>query len=190
MNLVFRALLIGSIIGFSWFAMMTVHEFGHVLHAWCTGGVVERVVLHPARFSRTDLARNPHPLFVAWGGAAWGCLFPAALWALVRAWTPPHAYLARFFVGFCLIANGAYLAAGSFIGAGDAGDLLRNGAAQWQLLSFGMFATAAGLALWNGLGPSFGFADARGIVDRRAAIGMFLALLFIVTALAVLGNDP
>ena len=183
MNLFFRALLIGSTIGFSWFAMMMVHEFGHVLHAWISGGVVERVVLHPATFSRTDLARNPHPLFVAWGGAVWGCLIPLALWGLVRAWRPREAYLARFFAGFCLIANGAYLAAGSLIGAGDAGDLLRRGAAPWQLLSFGILASAAGLASWNGLGPSFGFADARGIVDRRAAIGMFLALLSIVFAL-------
>jgi hypothetical protein len=39
-----------------WLAMMTVHEFGHVLAAWGTGGTVTRVVLHPFAISRTDVS--------------------------------------------------------------------------------------------------------------------------------------
>ena len=48
----------------SWLAMMIVHEFGHVLHAWFSGANVVKVVLHPLAISRTDVAPNPHPLFV------------------------------------------------------------------------------------------------------------------------------
>jgi hypothetical protein len=51
----------------SWLGMMAVHELGHVLHAWLSGAVVARVVLGPFEMSRTDLWRNPHPLFVAAG---------------------------------------------------------------------------------------------------------------------------
>jgi hypothetical protein len=180
-NRFFQILLVVSLAAFSWLAMMAVHEFGHVLHAWLSGGTVERVVLHPLSISQTDVTPNPHPLFVAWGGAAWGCLIPLALLAAFRWLTRPYDYLTAWFAGFCLIANGAYLAAGSFWPDGDdAGVLLINGAAQWQLLTFGIPAVACGLYLWNGLSPHFGFGPARGKVDRRAAVGVALALVILV----------
>jgi hypothetical protein len=219
----FQFLLLVSLAAFSWLAMQAVHELGHVLHAGLSGGAVERVVLHPLDISRTDVSPNPHPLFVAWGGAAWGCSIPLALWAAVRWLARPrekggqspfagtaqrraptrsvgrrtngdcplfsHAYLVRWFAGFCLIANGAYLAGGSFMPGGgeDAGVLLANGAAQWQLLAFGVPAVAAGLYLWHGLGPHFGLGPVRRKVDRRAAIGVSLALTFLVVLEVLLG---
>src|SRR5262249_53727266 len=114
MNQLFQAMLIVFSVAFSWLAMMIVHEFGHVLHAWFSGGTVSRVFLHPLTFSRTELSDNPHPLFVAWGGALWGCIIPLLLLALgwlVKWW---YSYLLAFFAGFCLIANGSYMGAGSF----------------------------------------------------------------------------
>src|SRR5262245_61335406 len=60
MNRLFQAMLILFSAGFSWLAMMTVHQFGHVLHAWLSGGTVSRVFLHPLTFSRTELSDNPH----------------------------------------------------------------------------------------------------------------------------------
>lgn len=184
---VFQALVIVSTVGFSWLAMMAVHEFGHVLHLWFSGGKVARVVLHPLEFSRTDVAHNPRPLFVTWGGAVWGCVLQLAVWGGTCIVVKPSAWLAKFFAGFCLIANGVYLACSSFIDAGDAGDLVRHGAAQWHLLVFGLPAAAAGLYLWNGLGPHFGLGAARGKVDRKAAIGAAVALLVLATAEALFG---
>ena len=67
-----------------------------------------------------------------------------------------------------LIANGLYLGVGSFYRIGDAGDLLRHGAAAWQLWLFGAASVPLGLWLWNGTGPTFGFGFARGHVSRRA----------------------
>lgn len=156
--------------------MMAVHELGHVLHAWFSGGEVQRVVLHPLSISRTDVSPNPHPRFVAWGGALWGTVLPLAILGLGAIFVPPYRPLLAFFAGFCCIANGLYLAAGSFTGAGDAGDLLRHGAAQWQLVLFGLPACALGLWLWNGIGPSFGLGRANGAVDRRLAILLAVAL--------------
>ena len=109
MNRTFQLLLIATTLAFSWLAMIAVHELGHVLHAYASGGHVERVVLHPLAISRTDVSPNPHPQFVGWGGAIWGCLVPLGIWGLCRWLARPHAYLARFFAGFCLIANGVYL---------------------------------------------------------------------------------
>jgi len=55
---------------------LVVYEFGHVLFAWASGGAVAGVVPGPLEFSRTDLPKNPHPLFVASGGALVGVSLP------------------------------------------------------------------------------------------------------------------
>src|ERR1700680_89422 len=46
-------------------AMMAIHESGHVLHAWLSGGRIERIEFGFFEFSRTDLSSNPRPQFVA-----------------------------------------------------------------------------------------------------------------------------
>lgn len=173
---IWQILLIVFACGFSWLAMQAVHELGHVLNAKLSGGYVERVVLHPLAISRTDVSPNPRPQFVAWGGAIWGTLIPLALVIVVRLAARPYTYLAAFFAGFCCLANGLYLAAGSFGGVGDAGDLLRHGAARWQLWLFGVPLSALGLWLWNGLGPAFGLGPAKGTVDSRVVVAIGVAL--------------
>jgi hypothetical protein len=175
-----QALLIASTIAFSWLGMMAVHEFGHVLHLWLTGGTVEKVVLHPLVISRTDAGKNPHPLVVAWGGAAWGCAIPLLVFWLARGLTPSRAYLARFFAGSCLVANGAYLMGDCLVRGGDARELIRHGTPPWVLIAFGLPAVALGLFLWNGLGAHFGLGSAREHVGRRAALGMTAAVVVLI----------
>jgi hypothetical protein len=160
--------------------MMAIHEFGHMLHAKLSGGTVERVVLNPFEISRTDVSPNPHPLFVAWGGALWGTIIPLGLAIVVRYAARQYTYLVAFFAGFCCLANGLYLAVGSFGGVGDAGDLLRHGAARWQLWLFGVPVSILGLWLWNGLGPQFGFGPEKGNVDLQVVTGLGLAFTIIV----------
>jgi hypothetical protein len=176
----FQAMLIISTILLSWLAMMVVHEVGHVLHAWMSGGTVAQVTLHPLDFSRTELASNPHPLFVAWGGAVWGSVIPLLLLLLACRLRWTWWYVGAFFAGFCLITNGAYIGAGSLMGAGDAGDLLRHGSPQWLLIVFGLSVFALGLRLWHGLGRHFGLGVSQGQVDWRAAVGVTVAFLVLV----------
>ena len=170
---------------FSWLAMMVVHEFGHALHAWLSGGVVAKMVLHPLAFSRTDMAINPHPLFVVWGGAIWGCIIPLVLLIIVHFLKWHYEYLVAWWAGFCCMANGAYLAAGTLFrsngrGADDASVILQNGGAWWQLILYGLITVPLGLWLWNGLGPNFGLGSAQGKVDRKAVIGITIALVILV----------
>ena len=181
------SLLVVSTGVFSWLAMMAVHEAGHVLHAVVSGGRVERVVLHPLAISRTDVHPNPHPLFVAWGGAAWGCLIPAAAWLAARLARLRVEYVFRFFAGFCLIANGAYLGTGVVFPAGDAADLLRHGTPAWLLGAFGMTAMGLGLWSWHGLGRHFGLDRDRTAMDRRDALGMLAASVALAAAELLLG---
>jgi hypothetical protein len=155
-----RPVLLVAVLYGCWLGMMLMHECGHVLHAWASGAKVERVVLPLLGFSRTDLAENPRPLFVSWGGAVWGSLLPLVLLAIACAIRLRYWRVCLFFAGFCLIANGAYLAFGSFCLAGDAGDLLQHGAPQWTLFLYGAVTMPLGLLLWHWLGPRLGLGNA------------------------------
>ncbi len=153
----------------AWLWMQAVHELGHVLHAWATGGKVQQVILHPATISYTDVRPNPHPLVVAWGGVIWGSALPVVAWLVASVALPKFAWLLKFFAGFCLIANGIYLAAAFWQPVGDAKALLELGAPRWLLVLLGAAATAVGLWCWNGLGKHFGWKQTGGEVDTRAA---------------------
>ncbi|HZW09071.1 MAG TPA: hypothetical protein VFF69_04130 [Phycisphaerales bacterium] len=167
----------------AWCGMMIVHEFGHVLAAWLSGGLVSRVVLHPLAFSRTDLAENPHPLLVAWGGPAFGSALPVVLWLSARALRLRLAFLLRFFAGFCLLANGVYLASAAIMPVGDAEDLIRLSAPHWTIMVPGAVAAVGGLAMWNRLGADFGLGDRP--VDRAALITSAVSLATLVIGMLI-----
>jgi hypothetical protein len=183
MNRLPQIVLIGSTLLGSWLGMQAVHEFGHVVGAWLTGGRVARVVLNPLTISRTDLAKNPHPLPVVWAGPLLGVGIPLVAWAAAGLLHAPGWYVLRFFAGFCLVANGGYLAAGSIDRVGDCGDLLRYGTPVWLLWLFGAVTVPAGIALWHRLGEHFGLGAAKGSVSAGLAYGT----LCVATLLLVLG---
>ncbi|MBM4072307.1 MAG: hypothetical protein FJ271_25775 [Planctomycetes bacterium] len=178
-------LIVAALLG-AWLGMQAMHEAGHVLGAWCSGGSVKQVVLHPLTISRTDLADNPHPLLVVWAGPLFGCMLPLALWLTMWSARLPGAYLTRFFAGFCLIANGAYIGGGSFERVGDCGEMLRHGAPMWSLWLFGVVAVPVGISLWHRLGPAFGLGAARGHVSPGAVcVALVFALALLVLGLVV-----
>ena len=184
----FQITLVISTLILSWLWMMIVHEFGHVAVAWTCGETVSKVVLHPLAISRTDTTHDKHPLLVIWGGPALGSLIPLAGLLAAHLLRYRFVYLCRFFAGFCLIANGAYICVGSFSNIGDAGDLARAGCPQALMIVFGVVCSAAGLWLWNRLGPHFGLKQAKRKVDRSAALGM-PAILFITVIVELLASS-
>lgn len=185
MERVCRVVLASTVLALSWLGMMAIHEMGHVLHAYASGGRVSRVVLYPRAISRTELSTNPFLLFVAWGGVVWGSALPAMPFFLVRVGSPEVRHLVAFFAGFCLVANGAYLVAGLASGAGDPGDLLRLGASPASVLITGVLAFAFGLTLWHRLGPRCGFAVHRA-PRLFATTAVMLSLLSACVAVEVL----
>ncbi len=175
-----RTLLIFSTLLASWLGMQAVHELGHVLGAWVTGGRVAGVVLHPLTISRTDLADNPHPLVVVWAGPVCGVLLPLLIWMLTIRVRPSEAFLARFFAGFCLLANGLYIGIGSFDRVGDCGEMLKHGSVIWQLWLFAAATAPLGLWLWHRQGRHFGWGSPTTEVSRSASwisLGFCVALL-------------
>ncbi|MBI1312205.1 hypothetical protein GC176_13020 [bacterium] len=172
--------LVIALLPLCWFGMMIVHEAGHVVGAWLTGGKVTSVVLHPLAISRTDVEPNPRPHFVVWAGPVVGVLVPIGIWRMFALFQRPETFLLRFFAGFCAVANGLYLGVGSFDRVGDAGDLLRSGAESWQLWLFGFLTSVVGFGLWNGQGRAFGFGpNADTVAWRHVSVvaGLLVAVL-------------
>lgn len=167
---------------FAWLLMQAVHEFGHVLGAWSTGGRVTKIVLHPLAISRTDIEPNPSPSIEVWSGPIGGVLIPLACWLIARFTRNPLTPWLRFFAGFCLIANGCYLGYGVIEPIGDAEALVRLGTPAWMLGTFGLICVVGGFRMWHGQGAEFGIGlQARPVSSRRAGIAV-AALLTIIVA--------
>jgi len=176
-----QCLLIGTFLPLCWLLMLAAHEVGHVLAAALSGGSVTKIVLHPLAISRTDVDPNPHPLWVVWAGPILGVLLPVWLWLAFRMWMSDVAFLGRFWAGFCLIANGAYIGIGSFESIGDAREMLFLNSPIWTLWLFGITTVPTGLWLWHGQGRHFGWGDSGHIVDRRIAVCVAVVLAVVVT---------
>lgn len=189
-RILYGILMVSTLVG-SWLGMQAVHEFGHVVGAGLTGGRVARVVLHPLTISRTDLAVNPQPAVVAWAGPVLGVLVPLLLWGIAAALRMPGAFVLRFFAGFCLIANGAYLAAGAWTGIGDAAQLMQHGVPAWNLWLFGVPAVIAGLGLWHRQGRHFGLGRGPDAVHPGVVWGTGIACsLLVLLGLLLAGPLP
>ncbi|MCP5521140.1 MAG: M50 family metallopeptidase [Verrucomicrobiales bacterium] len=182
MTRVAQLTLITTFLAFSWLAMQGVHELGHVLAAVATGGGIQKVVLHPLAFSRTDVSPNPHPLPVVWAGPLLGMVLPVMAWLLARRFRWPHVFLWRFFAGFCLATNGVYLLGGALVHEADPGDLIRLGVPRAVLVMIGFVAVVGGFRLWHGEGRHFGLGPARGKVSGSAAAASVVLLALMVAA--------
>lgn len=180
-----QAILVASFVPFCWLAFMAIHELGHVVAGLFTGGTITKVVVHPLAISRTDVSPNPNPLVTAWAGPIIGIILPLAIWGVFWKFKIAGEYLARFFAGFCMIANGAYIGIGSFEKIGDAGDMMKHGSPIWLLWLFGITIVPLGFLIWHRLGPKFGLGESNGTVDEWAAyvsLALF-TVLFLVTFL-------
>lgn len=153
MRRVRRVMLAALLLAACWWAMMAVHELGHVVGAHVTGGAVTEVVLVPWAISRTDVAPNPHPGFVVWAGPLMGVMLPLLCAVVIPQRCVSVRNIALFFAGFCLIANGAYIAVGAWDRVGDCRDMLRAGTPLWLMILFGAVTVPWGLYIWHRLGP-------------------------------------
>jgi hypothetical protein len=136
----------------SWYGMQAVHELGHVIGAL---GRIESVSLPLIGFSMTRYAEGGDTLPAIAGGPIFGGLLPCLLLVIPRRRLAGRT--GWFFCGFCLIVNGVYIAAGSFIAGGDAADLVQRNVPPIVLVLLGTCSTLAGLFVlhrngrWAGL---------------------------------------
>lgn len=176
----------------SWYGMMLVHELGHVLAAWATGSRIDRVRVPFFGLSQTEISVPKHALLVVAAGPIAGIALPLIAWLVAcassgRGSPSGTPTLLRFFAGFCLVANGGYLASGLASPVGDVEELILLGIPAWSIAGAGLVAAACGLWMWNGLGPSFGFRSASiatgvlrsAIIAAAGVVGIVLVLAFL-----------
>jgi hypothetical protein len=117
-----------------------LHELGHALGYWVSGGIVTRLVMEaPAPVGHVSgSTTNPYPY--TWGGVVFGSLVtlvPLALsWRLTGK--PTLRFTLLMVAAFCLSHNGLYLFVGGFLPFGDALDMIRLGAPRFLLVLMGL----------------------------------------------------
>lgn len=157
---------------------MAVHELGHIVATYATGGTVIDVVLEPLSISHTEYGELPYPGIVVWAGPIIGSLLPLA--------AIPAGKIGQFFAGFCLVANGAYIGLGSVPSIGDCALMLLTGTPKWAMWIFGLVTVPSGLYLWHRLGSLADFWKWQ--MGSRAtcfAAGLLTAVVAVLAALAI-----
>ena len=183
-----RITLILSTVIASWLGMQFVHEFGHLLGAWLTGATVQQVILSPLTISRTDLIQNPSPLVVVWLGPVFGAIAPVLIWWAANVFQWKATFVLRFFAGFCLIANGAYLGFGSFDGVGDCGEMLKYGSPIWSLWIFAVLTIPVGFWFWHRQGREFGIGKQAKPISSVVVSQMVTIMLLLIGSGILIGG--
>ncbi|MCA9005689.1 MAG: hypothetical protein KDA70_10500, partial [Planctomycetaceae bacterium] len=110
-------------------------------------------------------------------------LLPLLFWLAGHLLRSPVVALLQFFAGFCLIANGAYIAGGSVEGIGDCGVMLQTGTPLWAMWSFGLLTVPAGFWLWHRLGSLQDWRRKPEKITRRYALSTFFSVVLLTTLL-------
>jgi hypothetical protein len=168
-----------------WFGLLLTHEVGHVLHAWVSGGRVERVVVPLLGFSRTDVSTNPQPVLVAWGGFVWGGLLPLAMLGIANLSWKAAARGFRGFAAIAVLANAAYACSP----VGDVEDIVRAGGSRWPLIVYALFTVPVGLFVLErfiNATPVAALTEAtwRWVAGMTAAAAGVIGLALLVTVLS------
>lgn len=174
---------------FSWLGMQVMHETGHVIMASVTRAEILKVALHPLILSHTDVAENPHPLAVVWGGPLLGTILPLLAFLIARFCKVSAMYLFRFFAGFCLVVNGIYIGVGWLLANGaDPWVMTENGSPKWLLALFGIVTVPLGIYIWHREGEYFGLGQAKGAISKPVALAS-AGLLFVLVSLELFFNS-
>ncbi len=174
-------LLLGAFaVGFN--ASHAIHELGHALAVWLSGGRVTALSLHPFSWSTIDYS-VPTTAPIALAGAGFAVLIGLLILRLVWCRRSPWV-LPLVMTSLCtLVVNATYLVVdGVLLAGGDATDLVALGfprpailAAGAGLLAFGFVVALPvlprlGLHAADGFGPRFGVLG--------AGIGSYLLAMF------------
>ena len=139
----------------AWYFMQATHEVGHLLAGWfSTKHKVTGFAIPLLGFSSTTMSVYPRPAWVVWAGFVTGVLIPLAVWILARLLRCQAEGALRYFAGFCLLANGAYLGLGWVERVGDLDELMLHGTPTWVFIIMGLAMALAGRWLWTLNTPS------------------------------------
>lgn len=127
-----------------------LHELGHGVAVWLSGGKISSIVLHPFSWNWISYHSNPNPLLASWGGVLFGVLFAVALSSIALLARSPFLTPLYLLAGCALATNGIYLAVAAVADVGDAGNLLSQGVPRAFLVAVGLFLMLLSF-LWSSL---------------------------------------
>ncbi len=167
-------LLLGSF-AFGYNAATALHEFGHVLAAWATGGRVQAFYLHPFTTSYTTIDPDPSPLLTHAAGVTLAPLAGLVCIALARrvegAYTVP-----LYATGVAAFAtSGIYLVVGTWAGMGDARTLVDLGTPPLGLMLVGAGLIAAAVRLAPHVVSLLGLSPTDSLLRRLAVLELGVA---------------
>ena len=133
-------LFAGFVIGMH--VAVLLHEFGHALGFWISGGTVARIVMQaPLPAGRVE-GEGPDRLTYlwVWGGVVFGSMITVAPLAIARCLGRQSLirFAALMTAAFCLGHNGMYLFIGSIIPFSDASNMINLGASRSVLFLLGV----------------------------------------------------
>jgi len=149
-----------------------LHEIGHALGAWSTGGIVRGLVIHPFSWSYA-LAVSPRDDVTIWAGSILGCLFGILITFSVFKWRSGRLLIPLLVGPVTCLCNGSYLVLGSvFHLPGDGSVLAARYAPAGVVAAVGLLMLCAGMLLAFLIIPELGFGAADGIAHRTAVLAM------------------
>ncbi len=182
-----QVVLVVCTLGTSWLGMQAVHELGHLVGAWMSQATVERVVLHPLTISRmmSDITHSHFwlsGLDQSWVRDSVHSVAGQLLGKLVQCVSA--ALLRR------VLPRGQWLLHRSRI-IGSCRGLRRDASVRQSTLDavvVGSTMAPAGLWLWNGQSPYFGWGGDLGKIDPRAVRVSVIAFVSLIVLGLLIGN--
>lgn len=157
-----------------------LHELGHALPVWFTGGTIDAIIVHPLSWSYTQYGTTPvYPVLSTWSGSLFAFVTSTVLFLLAwRWWRPVLAPLLLLGV-LGGVDNGIYLL-GSL---GDPAQLIELGQPAWLVRGVGLLLLLAGLAMGVMVLPTIGLFTTFGGRARTLAILIGIGPHMAVTAI-------
>lgn len=183
-----RGLLLLGSFAIAYNASEFLHELGHALAAWMTGGQVSGIVVHPFNWSFC-YAVSPYPLFLTAAGVMFSSLAGVLIFVCLIRWPKPFLLPLLLIGPLTLINNGDYMLMDLIVqSGGDACSLAAMGISPAVIVPGALFLLLAGFALAVILIRKIGLLEG-GFTMRLIIIGMGI-LSYLTTALVwIFFND-
>lgn len=170
---------------FGYNASTFLHELGHAIAYWITGGTVRRIIIHPFSWSYCIPGSvSEYPSFTTWGGVVFGTIMGLMLVALVWRWRGPYVMLV-FMIGVVACLHGGFYLIFSCLAKsqGDATKLISYGTSPILILAVGLFMMGIGLILAGMSLRLIGIRSSDGVKSRILVLGGGLLPYLVVTLL-------
>ncbi len=153
------SLFIFGSFSFGWILGIVLHELGHAVAMWLTGGIVDRITITPFSWSYTYYGSTPkYPQFTTWSGTLLGSLFGAIILLISSKKATPYVVPFLFMGVSPMLNGGGYYVIDPFISKrGDPTSLVRSGVPMYIVLGVGILLLALGAYLvvryihWSGI---------------------------------------